>query len=348
MVEQENKGWIDGMESWVQERLIDRVDHALAARRTHWQDAGRTRPGPADVAGLIQRAALQNAAVSGVATAVPGPAGFATMPVEVWLSLRLLVDLVYDIAVAHGRERDVDVAVLLGVIADDTSLAGRILVRRDGGTVVRRPNRRVLSRVVDVTAKHIARRLARLVLGRIVPVIGTAAAAWWARGVTRRVGRRADEVFGGQLDFEDVDPVVSDELEAAMGDEASVEPDEADVPDHVLAGHYTLLADAVKGQPTAAQEDVLTTLYDQASAQGIPVDPPRVVLERREPQTDLAVFAGRDPAVLFASIAAFGRLGEGVDAERAYRIGAAFGLDDEAVDELLRTAPPTDPTVLDA
>lgn len=186
----------------VRNKLLDLFDTARTQRHTYYQEHPERRPTPADVPGIIKRAARVNAAISGGLTLIPGPFGWFTVVPELLVIVRNQVAMTYDIGVAYGKEGILDRDLLLGV-----SLAGSgaglvgFIQTDETGSIVKRPTVRIAQKLSGILARTLVKRLLRVFFGHWVPVVGAVAVAVATRQLTLSMGREAKEIFSKEIRF---------------------------------------------------------------------------------------------------------------------------------------------------
>jgi hypothetical protein len=323
--------------------MLARIDARRRARLQHWSTTDEVKPTPRHARSMVRRTAYKNAAATGALAAVP-TWSLLTLPVELGLSLRLTVDMLVDLAVAYEVEDKLDAELLLTLLlAHDTrSVMDLVRIQDDGPTVVKRPGRAMLSKLASLAGRRLMLRIARLALGRVVPVAGAAGLAWWARKRTRAIGHAAMEAFGSDLVFIDVSQSELDEVADRIDRELAAPP-ELPVDPEVLEARYDLLIDMLRHvkNPSKRQVEALGQIAAQWSDKGQTLpDPAERMASGGRPNLTL-LSTQEDAERLLADAAAVGRLGKGVPRDWAYDLGASFGLDQDAVDAILSDPSPS-------
>lgn len=337
-------------QQWARDQLLARIDGHLAERRAHWANSDAPRPTPGRARSMVRQAARTNAVYAGGLSILPSATALATIPVELELSLHLLTDLIHDLAMAYGEDHQVDAELVLALLleGDERAMFDLVRIRDDGPTLVQRPGRAWMKTLASLAGRRLAMRVARLALGRLVPVAGTVALAWWARKRTRAIGFAANEAFASGLMFVEADAETLEATAAAMEQElAAPAPldaaeigDAPGIDDAVVRARYDLLLDMLAHvkKPTKKQLDALARVAEAWSTDASPLPAP----ERGtgEVLPNVALLAERaTPEALLADASAVGRLGRGVPRDWAHGLGASFGLSADEVDAILAEPP---------
>lgn len=328
----------DSASQWVSARVDDLVESRIQRRLQYWRDRDE-RPFPHEVPQVGRRAGRLNAAVSGAATLVSGPAGAFTLPAELVFTLHRNVDLVVDAAVAYRQEDLLD-ARTVGALAfvDGPGLLGRL----QGGA-----NATVGSTVAAVGRRYAVRRVLRSAFGRVVPVVGAVGVAWWVNRHAHEVARRAQSFFestAASTQEEDRDLVDVKPLELVRP-----APVEAEVDDHtpaevqdsepVLQARYALARAVLRSfsRPTKAQQRAFDErVRPWASAGLIIEDAADVLASEEELDLDLIALAGVR-AEAFEDIALVSD-GKRLRASLADTLASSFGISREELHSELERA----------
>lgn len=329
---------IDNAQQWMKERLTRVVESEVEHRRQHWAAVENPRPAANDVRRLIRDASRRNAAVAGTMTLVPGPLSVATIPAELFLTVRNNVNLVYDIAVAHGKEHLLDTELLVSLALEDTNRGILGLVFVENETRIQRPQRRLLGKVATLASRTLAKRLLRLAFGRIVPVVGAAGAALWTRSNTLAVGQRADALIRNRMTVEHLDEAATVALEAELDRRIST-PDELILSEELAVAVHQVFGNLVRNQsPSEAQRERFAALVEVWNRSGASVDDLDFVLARDEDYgVNLPALSQLPVDELLADLAAFGELGAGVPPSWLAKLGLDLGVPLETIDDLLRS-----------
>lgn len=179
-------------------KLLDLFQQQFEKRRQQY--AKGEVHSPTDARQVIERCARNNALITGALNLIPGPWGLASMVPELLAVFRNQIDMVYDLAVVHGKEAKVNNELLLYIFLSSIGTVGVGVVTVKGGELlVRKATQRLFRQMVEGLGTHIGKRLAKGALGKFVPLAGAAAMAWWTQYSTRQVGERADELFARNI-----------------------------------------------------------------------------------------------------------------------------------------------------
>ena len=124
---------------------------------------------------------------------MPGPLGMLAVVPEIALIMRNQIAMIYDIAVAHGKEDAIEKELLASVFlaAMETS-AGGLLVMHGSKVLVKRSSLRVFQKIVAILAGKMTQKALKAAISKWVPIVGAAFMAWLSNHLTRNIGRKAD------------------------------------------------------------------------------------------------------------------------------------------------------------
>lgn len=146
---------------------------------------------------LTHRAARKSAALTGVMALPAGPVGVLTILPDLIGVWHLQAQLVADTAAVYGKApkltREILLACLFQHMSDDAFYD--ILARSGHRLMVRRLGRGAMSRLILGLAGKIARRIARRVIYRWMPLIGAWALSAYSYRDTQQVGKTAEDYF---------------------------------------------------------------------------------------------------------------------------------------------------------
>lgn len=176
-----------------------------------------------DVRNQINLCARNNGMISGGAALIPGPMGMVSIVPEIALVFRNQIGLVYDIGRLHGKEEVLDRDLLMGVILTAMgSGATAVLVMHGGRVLVKRSSLRVFQRLMAVLAGRITQKALKATISRWLPVVGAAFMAWFSHHMTKRIGRKADEIMRQEIVWSteelSVDEIEDVEVELAQAE----------------------------------------------------------------------------------------------------------------------------------
>ncbi len=324
--------------SWVRSRMLDTIQRQMRRRLDHWRSADSTeRPTPSDIDAIVRVAAAKNAGMSAGCTAVPGVLGAATIPAELVLNVRIATSMVVDIAVALDCASALDAELVAKLIFDE----GRGIVKHlDADSLdaaaSRNTARQVLGTAAGLVGRHSAKRLLRMVFGRIVPVVGAGGMALWTWRSTKRIADAARDVLSLPRTSEeqgmDVDALaeeVAEQVALHIADDVSSvetpsEPAELDESERLRRARHALLANGLRAisDPTAAQRTAFDDLFPESSFENA-----ESALSRPDDlPLNLPLLASIDEQQLWTDIAAIVGEGNAPSMEWTEMVGSLFGL----------------------
>lgn len=197
------------------EKLGGVFDSVIAGGGSYYVSRPSKQPSPADVNDIISSCANRCALIAGGAGLIPGPFGMAAAIPEIILILRGQINMIYDLAVAHGRKAVITKELLLAVTMSAMGSSSTGLIAMHGGKVlVKRASLRVIQKIVQMLAGKVTQQLLKSMIGKYLPVVGAAAMAAWARYSTKKVGEKALEIVSMPIELslemvDDVEPSIA-------------------------------------------------------------------------------------------------------------------------------------------
>jgi hypothetical protein len=182
----------------IADAILDRITEIPASEERRAKE-------PATRAAELTRAAAREAAMFSAGLALPsGPLGLLTIVPDLIKVWRVQVQLIADIAAAHGRHAKLNrEQVLYCLFSHAASNALRdLLVRVGERVVVRKTTLVAMQHLVAIVGINVIQRVISKSVGRWVPGIGAAAVGAYAYYDTRRVGRTAAELFATPIRIE--------------------------------------------------------------------------------------------------------------------------------------------------
>jgi uncharacterized protein (DUF697 family) len=110
--------------------------------------------------------------------------------------------MIYDIGVAYGKGEVLNKELLAGVLltAMGTS-AGALVVMQGSKVLVKRATLRAFQQILVILAGRITQQALKSAIAKWLPVVGAAGLAVWANYLTRRIGKKAVEIFEKEIVF---------------------------------------------------------------------------------------------------------------------------------------------------
>jgi hypothetical protein len=152
---------------------------------------------------LIRNSSLKAAAVSGTLSLPAGLLAAATLLPDVAAVWRIQVQLVADIAQAHGKHHQLNRETLLYCLFGPTQSATEDLVVRIGERfIVRRSSQKIFDSLIGKIGLRIGRNLLGERISRWIPFVGAALIARYSFKDTVKVGKAAEELFSSSIEIE--------------------------------------------------------------------------------------------------------------------------------------------------
>ena len=180
----------------------------ISNRRGYYAQHPENIPTRESVGAVIDSYSTKNAVITGGFNLVPGPWGLVGIVPELTLVVRNQLTLIYDIGMAHGKSQVLTKELLAGVLLDAFGVgAGSLFVMQGSKLIVKRVSLRVFQRIVALLAGRVTQQALKSALSKWVPVLGAAAMATWVHYMTKKVGRKADQILSQDVsvDAEEVD-----------------------------------------------------------------------------------------------------------------------------------------------
>jgi uncharacterized tellurite resistance protein B-like protein len=193
------------IEAQLSEKLASLFDLVVADRSKHFAEHPNDIPHRNSVSGIVNGYAVQNAAISGGSSLLPGPLGLLAVIPEIALVVRNQLAMIYDIGMAHGKEKAMTRELLAGVLLTAFGSSTSALLFMHGGKVlVKRVTLRFFQQIVGILAGRVTQQVLKSTISKFFPVVGAAAMAAWSGYMTHQIGKKAVEIFEKEIDVSDV------------------------------------------------------------------------------------------------------------------------------------------------
>ena len=194
------KSLTERMQGEISEKLEDAFEYVIRTKNDHYQKMPQEIPRFDQIDLLIQSSAIKNAAISGGASLIPGPWGMLAVVPELVLVTRNQIELIYDIAAAHGKKEMITRELLLGVFISAMGTgAGTVLVMQGGKYLVRRASLQVLQRLIALLGGKITQQAIKSAVSKWFPGVGALAMAAWTNYLTKQIGKKANEIMSHDI-----------------------------------------------------------------------------------------------------------------------------------------------------
>ena len=179
----------DGNNSnWISEMILKLISEVPESTELPVPSTPDTR-----AAAIAHERALLAAGISGTLALPPGPAGMATLPVDLLTILKLQRKMIADIAAVYGKTGDLNSTTMLICMVKygSAGTAGRMLLKAGSNKLVKRTTQQMLRKLgVRVSQQAVGKSLSRW-----APAVGAAAIVGYAYMDTKHVANRAIELF---------------------------------------------------------------------------------------------------------------------------------------------------------
>ncbi|MDO8312808.1 MAG: hypothetical protein Q7T25_12795 [Sideroxyarcus sp.] len=210
----DGKDWaaakLDTSEAYLvmQTKLASAIDDAfesiIDSKRTEARNRLPDGAGASSVEKIINRCAIENAAISGGIGLIPGPWGMVAVVPEIAAVIRKQIGMVYDIGVANGKEAYITKELLAGIVLSAVgSGATGLFVMHGSKILVKRTSLRVFQKIVSLLAGKVTQQALKSAISKWLPIVGAAFMAWFSGHMTRKIGHTANEFFNQEIELSD-------------------------------------------------------------------------------------------------------------------------------------------------
>lgn len=195
------------MQEAISKKLQDVLEKTLSEKGLFYSTNPSKTPSASDVDSVISNAANTNSLIFGKAGLLIGPLGMLSVVPEVVLIIRNEIGLIYDVAKAHGKSDLVSKEVVVSILLSGFGTPVDSLVTTRGGKYLAKfVSSQDYKNMVVLLSGKVAQQLLKSTVSKYLPKVGPAAMAAWTNYTTRKIGKRAHEVFGSELLIEEVKP----------------------------------------------------------------------------------------------------------------------------------------------
>jgi uncharacterized tellurite resistance protein B-like protein len=205
----------DSLSDKISQGLSDAVIKVTNSREEHYKN----NPVPTidSIGIIIQSYSNKNAAISGGAGIIPGPLGMAAAVPEIMLVTKNQIEMIYDIAKAHGQNpekitNELIIGILFGAMGQG---ATALFIVQGQKVMAKRVGARALQNLIKILGGKITQQAAKSMAAKWVPVAGAIAMASWSKYSTTKIGANAIEIFSKEIEiveFEVSEDTLSDNV----------------------------------------------------------------------------------------------------------------------------------------
>ena len=217
---------LDDIQEEISQGILDSVNKVKEEKDAHYMANPAQLPDRGSIDLLIERCSNQNALISGGTSLIPGPWGMAAAIPEIVMVSKKQIEMIYDIARAHGHKH-IDSNLLLSVMLSASGQGTAALVVVHGQKIVmKRAGARVVQQMVELLGGKITQQVAKSMAAKWIPIAGAVAMAAWSRYSTQKIGEKAKETFSiSVIEYEEAveEIVLEEKVETAVISHPSIE-----------------------------------------------------------------------------------------------------------------------------
>lgn len=202
----------------ISQGILDSVSKVKKEKDAHYLANPAQLPDKNSIDLMVERCSNKNALISGGASLIPGPWGMAAAIPEIVLVSKNQIEMIYDIAKAHGHN-EINEGLILDVMLSASGQGATALVVVHGQKIVmKRAGARVVQQMVKALGGKITQQVAKSMAAKWIPIAGAAAMAAWSRYSTQKIGEKAKERFAiTTIEYEEaVEEIVLEEKVESM------------------------------------------------------------------------------------------------------------------------------------
>lgn len=191
----------DSMSKKLSEGISDAITKVVSNREEYYKDNPLPDIGSVEI--IIQSYSNKNAAISGGAGIIPGPLGMAAAVPEILFVTKNQIEMIYDVAKAHGHDaekisKELIVGILFGAMGQG---ATALFVVQGQKVMAKRVGARALQNVIALLGGKITQQAAKSMAAKWFPVAGAIAMASWSKYSTKKIGNKAKEIFSKEIEI---------------------------------------------------------------------------------------------------------------------------------------------------
>jgi uncharacterized tellurite resistance protein B-like protein/uncharacterized protein (DUF697 family) len=197
-----NSDAMNELQKQLLEKFMEIIKNVMQNRSDYFASNPDEVPGKDDVKSIINKYSNRSMIVSGVAGLAPGPVGMLAVIPEVFAIIDNQIKIIYDVAVAYGKQRILTKELILSVFASAVVTGGIGAITIQGSKVlVQRASKSLIQKILQIVAVKTSQGAFRSMVSKYIPIAGAAAIAAWSNYSTRQVGKKAVEIFGKDIEY---------------------------------------------------------------------------------------------------------------------------------------------------
>lgn len=218
------KAEVEEKKDLLNEKIMGLFDNVIEERVAHYKE-NKEEITISNVENIISRYSYMNAGIAGVASLVPGPWGMLAVIPEVIAISRNQLAMIYDIGKAHGKEKFMNKDLMIGIFLGGVGANAIGLAMMHGSKlVVKRASLRVMQKLAIIAGGKITQSAAKSTVAKWLPLIGTAALAYWAKFSTEKLGEYAVNMLNKEIELSDEE--LHDDFDDVVIEDTSTSLDE--------------------------------------------------------------------------------------------------------------------------
>jgi uncharacterized tellurite resistance protein B-like protein len=339
----ETKSASEAFQQKLSDGLMGLFELVISNRRGYYVQHPENIPTIESIGSIVDSYSTKNAVISGGFNLVPGPWGLVGIVPELTIIFRNQLMLIYDIGVAHGKQRVLTKELLAGVLLDAFGIgAGSLFVMQGSKLIVKRVSLRVFQRIVALLAGRVTQQALKSALSKWVPVLGAAAMAAWVHYMTKKIGQKATQIPSQEISLDNEETDIGESLQMP---EASLEMVASNEVAAVIQRLRILVClAAIDGSAHDQEAGFIKEIMSNYEIPAVETDHILDALRNSQLMNiDYSILAANPSdsvGVLLDMVALSKRDGSDHPAERIYirKVGQILGVSDADIDDLIRSA----------
>lgn len=189
------------LKNLVSEKLEELFASIVSERKAHYLENPDDKPTPKTIKKVIEGYANTNASIAGGAGLLPGPLGMTAALPQITLVLRNQLKMIYDVGIAHGKEKMLSKELIMAVFASYLGGKGAEMVLIEGSKVLMTETSvSLFQRLITLAGAEVSEQLLKSSILSYLPVAGAVAIAAWSKYSTSKLGHYAISVFEKKIE----------------------------------------------------------------------------------------------------------------------------------------------------
>lgn len=208
---------IEAVSEKITNGIQEHIDNVVKDKREYYKNNPNAIPRIVD--DVIAHYGNKNAIISGGASLIPGPLGMAAAVPEIILVVKNQIEMIYDIAIAYGKNEEISRELILGILLSASGQgATALFVVRGQKVLMKRAGLRVIQKIVKILGGEITQKALKSLAAKWVPVVGAVAMAAWVKYTTSKIGEQAKNILSKEIVVEQEELVEIVDHEVFFGD----------------------------------------------------------------------------------------------------------------------------------